>query len=235
VAPYVVDDIDHHGAPGSVICVPPGHVYLTGKTAQPRGEFAWAIMQTNHPSLGEADPIQRAIDALCDIGAATWPMVAGITDEVRHIFDLASSDSSWAVDAEVRHRLCAILFRLVSATTAKEPDSSDLVHRGVQQALSWIDGHLGEVATVADMVAISGLSNTRFFDAFKAATGTSPKDYLMRRKTDLAREWLGRDEEVTVTEVAHALGFSSSQQFATVFRRYQGTTPRAVRESSSQP
>jgi AraC-like DNA-binding protein len=34
----------------------------------------------------------------------------------------------------------------------------------------------------------------------------------------------------SITEIAYALGFSSSQHFATVFRKYYGTSPSRFRK-----
>jgi AraC-like DNA-binding protein len=109
------------------------------------------------------------------------------------------------------------------------PSRPDAHHRDISRTLSWIEEHLSDIADTAQLVVVSGLSSSRFYEAFKAVTGTSPKDYLMRRKTDYANKWLAEDPDVTITDVAHTLGFSSSQQFATVFRRYQGTTPTEAR------
>jgi AraC-like DNA-binding protein len=51
-----------------------------------------------------------------------------------------------------------------------------------------------------------------------------PGEYLLRRKVRRAGELLAGGD-VSVTEVAQALGFSSSQYFATVFRRYRHQRP----------
>ncbi|WP_220140205.1 AraC family transcriptional regulator [Kitasatospora acidiphila] len=40
---------------------------------------------------------------------------------------------------------------------------------------------------------------------------------------------------MSVTAVAHALGFSSSQRFATIFRRYQGVSPTGARTAPDAP
>lgn len=111
-------------------------------------------------------------------------------------------------------------------TTAGEPDRA---HRDVSRTLAWIDAHLSAPMDATDLAAVSGLSTSHFYQSFRKVTGTSPKDYLLRRKTERARRWLEEDPQATVTEVAHGLGFSSSQYFATVFRRYQHCAPSECR------
>ncbi|HVK22386.1 MAG TPA: AraC family transcriptional regulator [Actinokineospora sp.] len=225
---FTVDDVDYRITPGSVLSIPPGHVYLTGATAQPRGEMAWMILHTGRTDDAD-EAVCGAIEVLRETGVAMWPVPSSVASDVRRGFQLAASPTDWMTNAELRHVLCAMLFTLVRGASARLADAVEPHHRDISRTLVWIDEHLSDIADTAQLVAVSGLSSSRFYEAFKAVTGTSPKDYLMRRKTDYANKWLAEDPDVTVTDVAHTLGFSSSQQFATVFRRYQGMTPSDAR------
>jgi AraC-like DNA-binding protein len=59
--------------------------------------------------------------------------------------------------------------------------------------------------------------------------GMAPGAWYTRRRIERAQERL-REGGRAITEVAHELGFSSSQHFATVFKRHTGLTPGAWRE-----
>jgi len=85
--------------------------------------------------------------------------------------------------------------------------------------------------TAAEMAAMAGLSLTSFHEHFKRVAGSSPKDYRLRVRVERAARCLREQPALTVTQVAHEFGFSSSQYFATVFRRYLGTTPLAYRDA----
>lgn len=119
-----------------------------------------------------------------------------------------------------------VLDLVTTMTRARQPGPA---HRDITRTPAWLDAHLAERVEATDLAAVSGLSTGHFYQAFRDVTGTSPKDCLLRRKTERARAWLASDPAVTVTEVAHALGFSSSQYFATVFRRYQHLPPSGCR------
>ena len=54
--------------------------------------------------------------------------------------------------------------------------------------------------------------------------GVPPAEYMVRRKVELAKKRLSAPKP-HVTNVAYDLGFSSSQYFATVFKRYAQQTP----------
>ena len=74
---------------------------------------------------------------------------------------------------------------------------------------------------IADAV---GLSVSRFNEKFKAETGLTPADYLNRLRCDRAMEML-LSGKCSVTETSFRTGFSSTQYFAKVFRKYTGKNP----------
>ena len=65
-------------------------------------------------------------------------------------------------------------------------------------------------------------------EAFLADVGSSLSQYWLRERIRLARQRLATPA-ASVTEVANDLGFSSSQHFATAFRKITGLTPSRFR------
>jgi AraC-like DNA-binding protein len=54
--------------------------------------------------------------------------------------------------------------------------------------------------------------------------GIAPHEFILRCKVETAKKFL-RDQNRNVTDTAMELGFSSSQYFATVFKRFTQQTP----------
>ncbi|HXI69163.1 MAG TPA: AraC family transcriptional regulator [Verrucomicrobiae bacterium] len=106
-----------------------------------------------------------------------------------------------------------------------------LVTWHVRRTLEWLEGKLFESEMRLDAVASNvGLSRAGLRARFKAETGYTLHEYLIHRRVEEAHRRLsGTDEDIT--NIAHALGFSSSQYFATVFRRETGMTPGEYRDS----
>ena len=88
---------------------------------------------------------------------------------------------------------------------------------------------LEEDWTLENMAAECKLSRTQFSQHCQALTNMTPVRYLQMIRLEAARRQLGRDN-VSVTEVAHACGFSSSQYFATCYKRRFGYSPLETRE-----
>jgi AraC-like DNA-binding protein/mannose-6-phosphate isomerase-like protein (cupin superfamily) len=126
-----------------------------------------------------------------------------------------------SVVRETLHLLLAQVARCTqtqySAQSRSNPDQAR-----VARAMRWAKANPAE-ATLNEMIDVSGLEAATFRKHFHALVGSSPTQHLIRLRLQNAKEQLARDRPIT--EVAHQLGFSSSQYFATVFRKYEGLSP----------
>lgn len=98
----------------------------------------------------------------------------------------------------------------------------------MRQAMQWIAEHLREDVPVSAMASAAGLSVSRFHERFLAEAGLTPADYRTHLRIRRAKEMLVQSKQ-TITHLAHELGFSTSQYFATVFKKIVGTTPGGYR------
>lgn len=101
-------------------------------------------------------------------------------------------------------------------------------NRLVSSVLQYMDEHCTDSMQVDDFVRKSGYSRARFFQIFRQSTGMTPNDYLLRLRIGKASKLLQQTTQ-SITEIAFKLGFSSSQYFCNVFRKYTNLTPRAFR------
>jgi len=98
----------------------------------------------------------------------------------------------------------------------------------LRRATEYLEARLAEDVGLAEAAAEVQLSPDHFTRAFRAATGLPPHRWLMRRRVERACELL-TDPRHSITEIAFACGFASSQHLATVFRKQVGTTPSEYR------
>jgi len=83
---------------------------------------------------------------------------------------------------------------------------------------------------VEHLFELMGVSRSRGYEIFHEAFGITPKDYILRKKISLAKEQLHAGTDIT--DIAFSLGFSSSQNFATVFKKLTCLTPSQFRSKS---
>lgn len=94
----------------------------------------------------------------------------------------------------------------------------------------YIDCNTTKSLSVEALAEMSYLSLSQFKRKFKELSFYSPHDYILRQKIELAKEMLGYTY-LSVTEIAYAVGISSSQLFAKTFKRYTGQTPSEYRRA----
>ncbi|MGC4110676.1 MAG: AraC family transcriptional regulator [Nocardioides sp.] len=97
-----------------------------------------------------------------------------------------------------------------------------LVH--LRRARDHADRHYAEPLDLASLAAVAGLSKYHFHRLFAATYGRTPAAYLSERRIERAQDLL-RATNLTVTEICHAVGFSSLGSFSSTFRRIVGETP----------
>jgi len=79
---------------------------------------------------------------------------------------------------------------------------------------------MGPIEQLFDLM---GVSRSSGYEIFHKTFGINPKEYILRQKIVLAKQMLL--EGMPITTIAFALGFSSSQNFATTFKKLTCTTP----------
>ena len=129
--------------------------------------------------------------------------------------------------ASIQNLLLRLLMDIVSLTGREaQPACSP----GVRHAANYMAEHCEEPVTIAHLAASAGASESYLKSHFKLEIGMTPMEYLMWVRIEKAKRLL-KESEIPITDLAFQFGFSTSQHFATVFKRLTGTTPRGYRQA----
>ena len=101
--------------------------------------------------------------------------------------------------------------------------------RTVELFLAELPRRADEPWTLATMAAQCGLERSQFSHYCRQLTNRTPIDYLTHCRLERACELMMRGSGRSITDIAFACGFQSSQYFATVFARHQGQSPSVWR------
>ncbi len=94
--------------------------------------------------------------------------------------------------------------------------------------LAWLQEHLDEPVTVEALAARSAMSPRTFARQFRAGTGTTPYQWLVRQRVQLAQRLL-ETTELPVDVVAEKSGFCTAANLRKHFQRALHTSPQAYR------
>lgn len=128
--------------------------------------------------------------------------------------------------ARIRTELMRFLFQILEE--AGEEDKS--LPADIAAVIRYIREAREEMPDIAKMAALVNLSESRFKQKFKQATGIPPAEFTVREKIRESQTLL-KDPARTVTSIAMELGFSSSQHFSVLFRKYTGLSPIRYRQN----
>jgi AraC family transcriptional regulator len=78
--------------------------------------------------------------------------------------------------------------------------------------------------SLASLAQDCGLSPSQFSRAFKQTTGTTPHQWLTRKRIERAKELL-QTEDLELAEIGLACGFHDQSHFTRVFAQSEGCTP----------
>lgn len=79
--------------------------------------------------------------------------------------------------------------------------------------------------TVNSLEEKMGMSHTNFYRKIKNMTGQSGKEILMSMRMKRAKQILLDSENIRISEVAYAVGFSNPKYFSKCFKEYYGILP----------
>jgi AraC family transcriptional regulator len=134
----------------------------------------------------------------------------------------------------------AIIARLLSHSVNSRTSPRGQVRRSslptwrLERAMDFIEAHLAEPIGLKDIAASAGVTRMHFAAQFRLAMGSSPHEYLMRRRIERAKSHLLNTDK-TILDVALACGFRSHAHFGAVFKRLVGVSPNGWRAERLKP
>ena len=123
------------------------------------------------------------------------------------------------------------LVRAAGEVVVPSVDIGAVRHRRLAaDATAFIEAHYAQPLTLADIAQHVFTSPYHFARVFKDATGQSPMAYLTDVRMARAKGLLV-EGDLTVKEIAAAVGYRDAHYFSRAFRREQGVSPSDYRRS----
>ncbi|BAC91168.1 helix-turn-helix domain-containing protein [Gloeobacter violaceus] len=119
-----------------------------------------------------------------------------------------------------------ILCRYSTNKSSIQHDSGRLSDQQLDRVINYIDEHLDQNLSLAELAALARLSSYHFARLFKRSTGIAPHQYHIRRRVERAKRLL-LARELSIAEVAQVVGFASQGHLNYHFKRVVGIAPKA--------
>lgn len=96
---------------------------------------------------------------------------------------------------------------------------------------NYIDAHCSESLSLEQISELASFSKFHFSRLFKEFTGEPFYRYVNRKRIEYACGLL-RHQDLTITEIALASGYSSNSVFIRMFKQFRGCTPKEYRNNT---
>lgn len=236
---FAVDGRTYHVRSGEVFITFPDEYHSTGR--QPYGRNLNYWLQLRLPSSGRSflglnrEQSGALCRALRHLPHRHFRGAEVLCVAIENIYRIYHAPDEPLQRLRIAQELVGLLLACIDGAAARpavqDAEAADC-SRDIRQVMQHIRANPQEVFTLPELAARAGLSPSRFKAKFKEQTGIPPGDFVLRVKIERARQML--QAKMPVTAVSYALGFSSSQYFATVFRRFTGRTPGSVLRAATE-
>ncbi len=95
-------------------------------------------------------------------------------------------------------------------------------------AIVFMDRHLAENPSLAEIAKIVHLAPNYFHRKFTATFHVTPFNYMLTRRLNLGRQLL-LSTNLTLDRIAQRCGFSSAFHFSKIFKKHRGISPSHLR------
>lgn len=237
-----VEDEKHDFSTGNVFIVKPGELHGGDEESLQRCEHYWLRIGfpkgKTLPSLtsAETDQIRSHFESIRFRNFVATPEVGELFVRIHNEHRFGSMPHGVTIARAMLHALLITVLRdhdrCVTASS-QQPLLSWRVRRVIELTQQRMCDPDLRIESIAAEVG-GGTASLRA--RFRTETGLSMHDFLLQQRIEGAKKRL-EDSSHGITQIAYDLGFSSSQYFATTFRRFVGMAPGEYRRKhgSSQP
>lgn len=232
---YIVNGASYTLTAGDVMTQFDGEIHGSGNEPQGVSEFFFVEVDLRESKgfLGLAAPWDRYLyDRVKSWNRRLVKLSGADIELLHHSF---RSFSGLARDPEDRNsRLGGMSFFLAFLSRLLDtPEVRRNADMDVQRAQSYIQEHITEQLLIEQIAESLGISASSLTRKFKSRLGVSPREYINRQKVEEAQKLL-LENELTLTEIAVRLGFSTSSYFASVFKQFVSCTPSEYRKKNGE-
>lgn len=103
----------------------------------------------------------------------------------------------------------------------------------LEHAVNYIEANIDQPVSVGDLTRLLGISQAYLYRIFSDQFRMSPKQYILLRKIGQAKQMLA-ETDMSVTQIAHSVGYADVLAFSRLFARKEGHSPRQFRNESRE-
>ena len=221
----------HAIGPGSLFIIPP----RKSASYEADSKNPWSYLWVGFAGLNAQSFVQQTGLSM------EHPVLAldeGLAAEVCGILTAmeAASHNKRSATIRLTGLLYGFIATLMEANAAREPEAAPLDQNTrelyVRKAAEFVYMNFSREITVEDIAAHIGIGRKYLHSLFVDLVGTPPSEFLIQYRLHKACELMA-DRGLTISDIAHSVGYPNALNFTRIFRKVRGLTPSQYREKTN--
>ena len=172
--------------------------------------------------------IGACFDVPCLFKPSDEERLSALFDELKRNF---RSETAIASSIAANGTLISLVAEMLLQSGAEFTYTKEHFPKDMRKAANFIENHCNRQISVAELAKKAGYSPTYFTKKFTKTFGYSPTEYMANVRIEHAKLRL-REKNMTVAEIAYALGFSDPGYFSNFFKAKTGLSPAYYRKTT---
>ena len=136
--------------------------------------------------------------------------------------EIQSSPDDSALGLACNNTLIALLQRRINTTRCSKQ------RLDMDRLDTYIIENIRRKISIAQLAGCVFLCESQFYAIFKKQTGTTPHQYILQKRFNLAKELL-ENGKLSLSQISDTVGFTNQSSFTHIFTKLQGISPSKYR------
>jgi AraC-like DNA-binding protein len=132
--------------------------------------------------------------------------------------------------AHIKMETKGIVLQILAHFLQYASNPKQVIDKRIENAILYIRHHISEPIELAELAQDSNLSKTHFIRLFKQEMGSTPVQYINRKKIEQAQLLL-LTGKMPVKSIAYSLAIDDDSYFSRMFKKTTGVTPQEYRRA----
>lgn len=154
------------------------------------------------------------------------PVISQIAATLQRTLSNQAAGSRLYADAMSNALATHLVYHYCAHSREPTAFSGRLSQVQLKRVTEYIDEHIAQNLSLAELASVVALSPFHFARLFKSSVGVAPHQYHIRCRVNCAKQLLLK-RELSIAQIAYAVGFASQSHLNYHFKRIVGLTPTA--------
>jgi AraC-like DNA-binding protein len=150
------------------------------------------------------------------------------TQDIDQLIDMVQS-GDMNIEIKSANIITGILTHIFLNGSSDIRDYKNSLNSRIQAVLDYIGDNYSSKISNNELMKIACYSKPHLYRVFKAMTGYHPHEFIIKYRINMSK-YLLKNTDLTVEETAQRIGFESTSNFISTFRKLEGITPTAFRK-----